>query len=73
MKRVTKAEAFRTIKNGKFEKRTNYFGYENIVTGWTDYIYYDDVKESLRIRGFGEAESEFIVSAMVLAGAIFVK
>lgn len=73
MNTVTKKEALETIKNGKFEERTNYFGYENIVTGRTVHVYYDDMKESLRERGFGEAESDFIVSAMVLAGAKLVK
>lgn len=73
MKAVTKKEALETIKNGNFEEWTNYFGYENIVTGRTVYVYYDDMKESLYERGFGEAESDFIVSAMVLAGAKLVK
>lgn len=73
MEVVTKKEALDTIKNGNYEERTNYFGYENIVTGRVVHIHYDDMKESLRERGFGEAESEFIVSAMVLAGAKFVK
>ena len=73
MKVVKKKEALDTIKNGNFEERTNYFGYENIVTGKTVYVWYEDMKESLRVSGFGEAESEFIISAMVLAGAKLVK
>ena len=73
MKTVTKKEALDTIKNGNFEERTNYFGYVNIVTGRTGYVWYDHMKETLRECGFGEAESDFIVSAMVLAGAKLVK
>ena len=73
MKTVTKKEALETIKNGNFEKRTDYFGYKSFVTGKTFHVYYEDMKELLYDRGFGEAESEFIVSAMVLAGAKLVK
>lgn len=73
MKIVKKKEALDTIKNGNFEERTNYFGYENLVTGKTGYVWYDHMKETLRASGFGEAESDFIVSAMVLAGAKMVK
>ena len=73
MKTVTKKEALDTIKNGKFEERTNYFGYKNTVTGKTGYVWYDHMKETLRASGFGEAESEFIVSDMVLAGAKLIK
>lgn len=73
MKIVKKKEALDTIKNGNFEERTNYFGYENIFTGRTVYVWYEDMKESLRVSGFGEAESDFIISAMVLAGAKLVK
>ena len=73
MKIVKKKEALDTIKNGNFEERTSYFGYENTVTGKTGYVWYEDMKDSLRASGFGEAESDFIVSAMVLAGAKLVK
>lgn len=73
MKIVKKKEALETIKNGKFEERTSYFGYENIETGKTDYVRYEVLKESLRASGFAEAASDFIVSAMVLAGAKLIK
>lgn len=73
MKTVTKKEALETIKYGNFAESTNYFGFESIVTGKIIYYGYDEMKATLRYIGFDEAESEFIVSAMVLAGAKLVK
>lgn len=73
MKIVKKKEALETIKNGKFEERTSYFGYEDNETGRTGYVRYEVLKESLRASGFSEAASDFIISAMVLAGAKLVK
>lgn len=67
MKKVryaTKKAAKEVIETEKNEKRTNYFSGESRMR---------DMQDMLRYRmGFGEAETRFILAAMVNAGAKFI-
>ena len=61
--------ATEVIKETKEADRTSYFGWE--VFGEKQYCSMSDMFDMFREKGFGAAEANFIVAAMIKAGAKF--
>ena len=69
MKFATIKNANEVIKETKEKDNTSYFGWE--MFGKVTYCSMSDMIRHLREAGFGVAESNFIVAAMIKAGAKF--
>lgn len=69
MKFATIKNAEAVIKETKENENTSYFGWE--LFGKVRYCSMSDMIRNFREAGFGAAEANFIVAAMIKAGAKF--
>lgn len=58
------------IRETKEKELTSYYG-QTFSTLLPQYLSFDEMKKTFRYKGFGEAESNFILACMVKAGCKF--
>lgn len=70
MKFASIKEAEKIIRETKEKELTSYYG-QTFSASLPQYLSFAEMKEAFKGKGFGEAESNFILACMVKAGCKF--